>query len=201
MIIQLLKYLSANNVISKCFYSRLPNIFTAFAVSVLICFYYQSNSLIAISEDTADPASNFFVSVSGESVHSGIFTIAASKMTDDVIEMALVDSDSLKYEKTGVYDKYLNNGSEIKVASVKNGILQISVGMMPVKQRIVLQIPLNLSEISAEELLDVPGIGAELAKNIIFYRQNNGGKLSSIDLPNVAGIGISKYAKLKKYFN
>lgn len=196
-----MKCWSTNCEVIKCFYSRLPSIFLAFVVSALIYFYYEKNYFIVSSEDFVDTTSKFFVRVSGESVRPGIYAVTANCMTDSVIKMAISSDGALKYEKTDVYDKYIENGSEVRGTSSRSGMLHFAVGVMPAKQRILLQIPLKLSEMSESDLLDVPGIGIELARNIISYRQNNGGKMSLIDLPNVAGIGISKYAKLKKYFN
>ena len=55
----------------------------------------------------------------------------------------------------------------------------------------------NINKANEEELLNLPGIGTELASRIVTYRQQNG-KFSSIEeIKNVSGIGDSKYEKIK----
>lgn len=187
--------------LSKSFYIRLVNLLLAAIIAVLIGFVYQDYALIKSSENFDNSVSKIFVKVSGEVARPGIYVVADSSMTDSVIKMANNKSDLFKYSKTVVYEKYINNGSEVRVSSDDTGTLQVTVGTIPVKQRILLQIPLKISEMSENDLLDVPGIGPGLANNIVNYRQNNGGKMDLIDLPNVSGIGVSKYSQLKKYFN
>jgi competence protein ComEA len=61
-------------------------------------------------------------------------------------------------------------------------------------------IPLDITTISEADLDKVPGIGPALARRIVQYRQNNGGRMSVKDLLSVDGIGEKKSAALRKFF-
>ncbi len=56
---------------------------------------------------------------------------------------------------------------------------------------------ININKATTEELQTLNGIGESLAKSIIEYRETNGKFKNKEDLKNVAGIGDSKYEKIK----
>ena len=55
----------------------------------------------------------------------------------------------------------------------------------------------NVNSASAEELMALPGIGEQIAKNIIEYRNQYGAFSTKEDLKNVKGIGEKKYEQIK----
>lgn len=57
--------------------------------------------------------------------------------------------------------------------------------------------PLNLNTASAEELTGLPGIGGELARRIVDYRDGHGPFQTVEELTEVSGIGQSKLAALE----
>ena len=56
--------------------------------------------------------------------------------------------------------------------------------------------PLDLNTATAEELAELPGIGPELAKRIIAYREEHGPFSTAEELMQVSGIGEGKFAAL-----
>ena len=56
--------------------------------------------------------------------------------------------------------------------------------------------PLNLNTATQEELAQLPGIGEELARRIVEYREAHGAFESMEELMEVSGIGEGKFAGL-----
>lgn len=60
---------------------------------------------------------------------------------------------------------------------------------------------INLNSASETDLKNVPGIGPNKAKEIINYREQNGGFNKIEDLKKIKGFGEKTFEKLKEYFN
>jgi competence protein ComEA len=56
----------------------------------------------------------------------------------------------------------------------------------------------NINSASAEELMVLPGIGEQIAKNIIDYRNQYGAFSTKEELKNVKGIGEKKFEQIKE---
>jgi len=56
---------------------------------------------------------------------------------------------------------------------------------------------IDLNRATAEELQDLPGIGASLALRIVEYRKENGPFQRIEDLMNVRGIGEKNFVKIR----
>jgi competence protein ComEA len=57
----------------------------------------------------------------------------------------------------------------------------------------------NINTASAEQLEELPGVGAKLAARIVEYRQKSGGFKSVQELMNVRGVGEKNLAKLQPH--
>jgi len=61
------------------------------------------------------------------------------------------------------------------------------------------EIRYDLNNVTKEELIAIPGIGAKKSADIISYRETQGFR-SKRDLMNIKGIGEKSYIKIEKYF-
>lgn len=58
---------------------------------------------------------------------------------------------------------------------------------------------ININTAPKDSLMELPGIGEELAERIILYREDHGPFVSIEDLKNVKGIGHKKFEQLRPY--
>jgi competence protein ComEA len=72
---------------------------------------------------------------------------------------------------------------------------------MPVNEKIILGIPLDINRMDAEDWDSLPGIGPVMALRILSDRQINGDYRSVSDLQRVPGTGKNKIKQLEKFFN
>lgn len=90
----------------------------------------------------------------------------------------------------------LKSGDKLVIENDKIFIKKISG-----RKRISLGVPIGVNSASSEDLIAIQGIGPELAKRIINYREAIG-EFSSLDqVDNVEGIGKKKLSSIKKVSN
>lgn len=58
---------------------------------------------------------------------------------------------------------------------------------------------IDLNTATAEELMQIPGVGQSIAENIVRYREDNGPFQEYGELLNVKGIGKKKLTVIMKY--
>jgi competence protein ComEA len=61
------------------------------------------------------------------------------------------------------------------------------------------EVRVDLNRATVEELVELPGIGEQVAKRIVDYREKNGPFETLEELMNVRGIGEKSYLKLERY--
>jgi competence protein ComEA len=140
------------------------------------------------------------VRISGDVRHPGMYQLSVNKMTSDVITMAMPSQPISVLEPAGIGAIPVSNGVALQVLIHGNGRAIVTRGAIPVSERLIMGIPLDLNSISEADLEKVSGIGPALAKRIVRYRQNNGGHMSVQDLLLVEGIGEKKFSSLRNYF-
>jgi competence protein ComEA len=149
-----------------------------------------------------DPAPHeITVRIEGDVRHPGIYSLSANIMTNGAIALA---KPVWRWEnsvfKIGALPA-LTSGSTIRLNRKQNDSFVISMGSMSSSERMLLGLPLDINVMDVADFDRLPGIGPVLAARIVEFRQFNGEKMRPDQLVFVKGIGLKKYAVLKKYFN
>lgn len=140
------------------------------------------------------------VRIGGDVRHAGIYNVNANSMASGVILLATPEGRISRLLQTGTTGLPVVNGADIHLKIERDGTGIITVGAIPAGERMVLGIPLDINSMSEADFDRLPGVGAVMARRIIEYRQNNGGKMKVEDLLAVGGIGKMKYVKICEYF-
>jgi competence protein ComEA len=111
-----------------------------------------------------------------------MYSLSVNKLTSDVIKMAMPVQPISMLEPPGVGALPVSDGEALQVLVRSGGSALVTRGAIPVAERLVMGIPLDIDSISEADLDKVPGIGPALAKGIVQYRHNNGGHMSVQDL-------------------
>ncbi|MBT1070376.1 ComEA family DNA-binding protein [Pelotalea chapellei] len=185
---------------SKLF-RRLPLVLIALLYVVSVQTKSRPNRSISVT--TAFPvisASHKIISIRGDVLRPGIYNISDKLLTIDAIQMALPVATITSWSPKGIETTKPTAGHEffVSINSSKEAVLQVK--SLPVSQRILLGIQLDINTLKFEDFVSLPGIGPALAEEIITFRQQNGGFMKVHDLLSVDGIGEKRYQQLKKYF-
>jgi competence protein ComEA len=112
-------------------------------------------------------------------------------------ETSLLETDSLsELLETGALVTVLKEASP----KGSNAKIRVKLGRMEAKKLLVFSIPLNMNQVSAEDLCLIPGIGEPLAQEIVKYRERRKGFRSVEELRNIKGIGEKKWQAFQNYF-
>jgi competence protein ComEA len=94
----------------------------------------------------------------------------------------------------------VKNGESLQLLVRSNGSGLVTRGTIPAAQRLVMGIPLDINAVNEADLEKISGIGPELARRIVLYRQNNGESMKVHELLLVEGVGEKKFYSLRKFF-
>lgn len=181
--------------------NRLMVILLALAVTLPVV--YKSRQSVQESAPAAffvQSTARTVVRVGGDVRYPGIYRLSANMVTVDAIKLAapLLPLENMAPFGAGALQPA--NGADLHVSHYQNGSAVIHSSMIPVTQRMVLGVPLDVNSMNATDFERLPGVGPVLANRIITYRQKNGGISSPEELLMINGIGEKKYNKLKQYF-
>lgn len=139
------------------------------------------------------------VKVSGIQGKSGIYCVPHGADVGTVINMAFRGTAMIPGKLSGV-EQRLKDGNWVAFDVSESEPARISLKLMPIQERLLLGIPLEIASITGVEWECLPGIGPALARNIEVERQYNGGFRSVKDLERVPGIGKVTVKRLEPYF-
>jgi competence ComEA-like helix-hairpin-helix protein len=97
----------------------------------------------------------------------------------------------------GISEPSINGGESILVREDRS----ICVSQINGKRRIALGIPIGINSASIEDLKALPGIGTELARRIVEYRNSNNGFRKIEELLMIKGIGKKRFERIKPFID
>lgn len=193
-------------------------IIVAAAIILIIGYYiYGRNSgsnevitdeEILVKDDTIEKEDNKIkIHIIGAVQKEGIITLDENARVSDAVEAAgglREDADINKINLAYI----LEDGMKIKIPSINDKEETDETNSEIVDNKETIQITpesstksitkkININKASQTELESLPGIGPTTALKIIDFRNENGKFASIEDLKEVAGIGESKYDKIK----
>jgi len=182
------------------FCRRLSLLIVALLISVSLYYESRPSKKTAPAAFPVSSASHRIIGVYGDVENPGIYKVADNILTAAAIQLATPVTVIKSLLPKGIEQVSLSHGDQVTITFKSGGEATVQVKSLPVSQRILLGIPLNINRMNTDDFITLPGIGPALAERIIVYRQNNGGFMEIDDLLAVEGIGDKKYKQLKKYF-
>ena len=163
------------------------------AFSTYLCSSYRSREYdIQYGDKTSGP---LIVEVACDNKgFSGVYFLPEKTTVSHVLK-------STGIMKTGSFDQKnmdmpLKTGMSIHIDSEDDlHILEMSSA-----KKLILDIPVNINQVSSHDLTLVSGIGEKTAQKIVAFRRTNGNFKKLEDLMMIPGIKEKKFAKMKKFF-
>jgi competence protein ComEA len=167
-------------------------------------FYYSSSDL---SEKIAKEV---ILEVRGEIPKPGVYLFEHPPTLKEAIERAGGFNEKVSLESRSS-SEILETGTLITIqrktpsppvgeGGDEGELIKINIGTMDANKLLLFNIPLDLNQVSVEDLCLLPGVGEVLAREIIAYRQKRRGFRSIEELNNVKGIGDKTYQSIKTFF-
>lgn len=94
----------------------------------------------------------------------------------------------------------LASGDVVTVRAAESKTPVISITRMPVRERMLLGIPLHPDELEQGDWALLPGIGQVLSERIVADRHKNGAFGSLEGVLRVPGVGSGKLSRIRRYF-
>lgn len=158
-----------------------------------------------VNEDKASSPSNsdIFVHVCGAVIKPGVYQVSIDARVIELIELAgglgadaAGDYINQAQQVTDGQRIYIPTTEEIKDLTSKETIID---NMSVIADNNSKSQLININTASAEELMELPGIGEAKASSIIEYRTQNGSFTATSDLMKIPGIKEGLFNKVSQY--
>ena len=139
------------------------------------------------------------VYICGEDNNPGVYELDEQSRISDLLELCGGATDHACLEAVNLAKKIFD-GERVYIPSIdeiKGSGISLSEGDITGSSEASSRL-ININQASAEELKTLPGIGDQIANNIIEHRQKYGPFRSKEELKNVNGIGEKKYEQIKE---
>lgn len=139
------------------------------------------------------------IEVQGDVRRPGVYLFESPPAAKEVILRAggIRDVPSLDL---GTPSEALGAGTLLTVVQTAPDEIKVKLGRMEARKLLVFSIPVDLNRASEEDLCLVPGIGPQIARDIVAHRRARGGFRSVEELRNIKGIGPKNYPLLRDFF-
>jgi len=173
-------------------------------VSVVIClvlFYSgrETDRKVTSAAFLRYTSGEIIIRLKGSPATPGIYRFPKNTKVETVIKMTTPPLTG-KIADERILSKELENGEIIDLVDRDKQHIDIMIYKMKAKERVLLGIPLIPDEMDLADWDSLPGIGPELAKEIMANRQIYGDFGSFYSLERVPGMGEKRLKALRKYF-
>ena len=144
-------------------------------------------------EISKEEANKIVVEIKGEVVNPDVYEMPEGSIIKDLIEKAGGLKDGASVDNINRAEQLHNHQLVIigdKVTINNEGAVQGEISKSDNSL-------ININTASADELENIPGIGAVKAESIVSYREENGDFKAIEDIMNVSGIGEKSFEKIK----
>lgn len=147
-------------------------------------------------EEVNEPVSSVFVHVTGCVNKPGLYELPEGARVKEAIDAAGGFSDNALMESINLA-RVICDGEQIVVGDKTLSASTNTSSAPAVEPSETSNGKISINTASAEELMELDGVGEATAEKIIAYRQENGGFQKLEDLLNVSGIGEKKFEAMK----
>ena len=162
----------------------------------LLIIHLIHNNIFSSSSDNSPPVDEiFFLRISGDIQFPGTYGFPGRPEINDIILRAGGIKDDLPAIHF-THDFICQSGSHILLHYVADKC-HIRKSAMNAFHKYTFKIPISLNNVSAGELVAIPGIGSKIATAIIKERSFRGSFQSMDELLDIKGIGPKLYDKIK----
>ena len=140
----------------------------------------------------------FVLELDGNVERRGIIQVESGSTVGEALEKAGGVYGGLSLPKDALGRKIERN-SRLSVLPGGEGKGKLLVEALPPTKLKVLSIPISINSATAEELDALPGIGPKMAQAIVEFRERYGSFSSAEDLLQVPGMGAKKLAAFKPH--
>lgn len=144
----------------------------------------------AASETSVCQPASCYVYICGAVENPGVYEVPEGARICDVAELAgglTAEADLTALNQAEI----VADGQMIRVLTHEEVIMEETAAQEAADGRV------NINTATAEELMELPGIGASKAESIIAYREEHGAFSQAEELMNIAGIKSGVYEKIK----
>ena len=138
------------------------------------------------------------VEIRGDVQEPGVYVFKTPPTLKEVVEKAGGVKNPAHFNEAQS-PEVLESGTRLRVSKDSREDVKIRWERMEARALLAFSIPLDLNEVSEEDLCLIPGIGAALAREMIHHRERRRRFDSVEELINVRGIEKRKYQSLKPF--